>query len=196
MSKLDDLDDDLKGLWSSLVRLHHRLRDHTKETYNRINPFYEDLFQWSERGSFCGNKDKGITIYNSTTVSGDVKIGEHTWIGPFCSLDGSGGLRIGRYCSISLGCQLLTHDTVKWALSGGIAPYDRRPTIIGDCCFLGSHVVITKGVTVGDHCVIGASTVVTRDVPDYSIMAGVPARQIGEVHINKNGDVKLEYDKK
>jgi acetyltransferase-like isoleucine patch superfamily enzyme len=193
MSELKDLDDDLKELWSSLIRLHHRLRDHTKDTYNRINPFYEDLFEWSERGSYFTNSGKGITIYNSATIVGDVKIGEHTWIGPFCSLDGDGGLSIGRYCSISLGCQILTHDTVKWALSGGLAKYERTPTKIGNCCFLGSYVVVTKGVTIGNHCVIGAGAVVTRDVPDYAIVSGVPARRIGTVHIDEDKQVRLEY---
>ena len=42
-----------------------------------------------------------MTIYDSTTVVGDVKIGENTWIGPFCSIDGGGGLEIGENCDIT-----------------------------------------------------------------------------------------------
>jgi acetyltransferase-like isoleucine patch superfamily enzyme len=189
-----DMSESAKALWASLGELYSELRDHTHSRYNRINPFYEDLFDWRERGKYWLGEDKGVTIYNSTTVVGDVSIGEHTWIGPFCSLDGPGGLTIGRYCSISLGCQLLTHDTVKWALSGGKAEYEYAPTTVGDCCFLGSYVVVLKGVTIGNHCVIGAGAVVTKDVPDNSIVAGVPARRIGAVHFDEKGQVNLQYE--
>ena len=188
-----DINEELKKLWTSLLELHHWCRNYTKENYNRINPFSEDLFDWSERGSYWTKENKGITIYNSATLIGDVKIGEHAWIGPFCLLDGGGGLNIGRYCSISTGCQLLTHDTVKWALSGGKMPYEYASIKIGDCCFLGSHAVVTKGVTIGNHCLIASGTVVTKDVDDFIIAGGVPARAIGRVEFNSAGNVNLVY---
>lgn len=188
----DDLDEDLKTLWETLVRLHGRLRDHTRQAYRRINPFYEDLFDWKERGEYWLGKDKNVTIYNSTTIVGDVEIGENTWIGPFCSLDGTGGLRIGNYCSISLGCQILSHDTVKWAVSGGVMKYEYAPTAIGNCCFLGTYAVVLKGVTIGNHCVVGAGAVVTKNVPDMTIVAGVPAQPIGTVRIRSDGEVFFE----
>jgi len=173
----------LEALLRDLRELHIHLREETFSKYKRINPFYEDLFDWKERGSFWVNEEKDITIYNSTTVVGDVVIGDHTWIGPFVSLDGSGGIKIGEYCSISAGCHILTHDTVKWALSGGKEPYDYAPVHIGDCCFFGVHAVVTKGVTIGDHCLIAAGAVVTKDVPPFSIVGGVPAKKIGEVNL-------------
>jgi acetyltransferase-like isoleucine patch superfamily enzyme len=187
-----DLDEELKKLWTSLIRLHHWCRDHTRQKYNRINPFYEDLFDWSEKGSYWNPEDRDITIYNSATLIGDVEIGEHTWIGPFCMLDGSGGLEIGRYCSISTGCQILTHDTVKWSLSGGKTKPERAATKIGDCCFLGSHAIVAKGVTIGSHCVIAAGAVVTKDVDDFTIAGGAPARYLGRVEIDASGNVNLD----
>jgi acetyltransferase-like isoleucine patch superfamily enzyme len=189
-----DLDEELKRLWASLLKLHHWCRNHTKEKYNRINPFYEDLFDWSERASYWNSENQDITIYNSATLIGDVKIGEHTWIGPFSLLDGGGGLEIGRYCSISTGCQLLTHDTVKWALSGGKMPSEYASTRIGDCCFLGSHVVVTKGTKIGNHCLIAAGAVVTRDFGDFIIAGGIPARAIGKVELDSQGKVHLVYN--
>jgi hypothetical protein len=86
-----NINQEQKKLWTSLLELHHWCRNYTRKNYDRINPFYEDLFDSSERGSYWTQEDKGITIYNSTTVIGDVEIGEHTWIGPFCLLDGGGG---------------------------------------------------------------------------------------------------------
>ena len=171
------LDKDLLLLWEKLQALHFKLRDHTKRKYNRINPFNEALFDWKEKGRFCGGK--GVTIYDSTIISGDVKIGDNTWIGPFCSLDGSGGLKIGSFCSISSGVRILTHDTVKWALSGGAEPYEYGAVSIGDCCFIGVESVVLRNVAVGKHCLIGANSVVNKNVPDFSIVVGAPAKIIG-----------------
>src|SRR3982750_1585315 len=70
---------------------------------------------------------EGTSVYDSALVLGDVRVGERTWIGPQTVLDGSGGLTIGSTCSISAGVHIYTHDTVRWALSGGVAPYERAP---------------------------------------------------------------------
>ena len=184
----------LKQLHDELRALHFALRDETRDKYGRINPFYEDLFDWKERGAHWTGAQNNITIYNSTSVVGDVVIGDNTWVGPFCSLDGTGGIAIGRYCSLSLGCQVQTHDTVKFALSGGKLPYEYSKVSIGDYCFLGVHSVVLRGVTIGGQCVVGAGAVVTHSIPDRTIVAGVPARPIGRVDLKSNGEIELVYD--
>ena len=98
----------------------------------------------------------GTSIFDSALVLGDVKVGENTWIGPSTVLDGSGGLSIGSFCSISAGVQIYTHDTMQWALTGGQAGPERAPVRIGDRCYIGPLTVIAKGVSIGDGCVIGA----------------------------------------
>jgi acetyltransferase-like isoleucine patch superfamily enzyme len=183
----------LLNLKKDLFELHKVLRQSTFEKYGRINPFYEDIIDWKERGEFWCNERKNVTIYNSTSIVGDVNIGHDTWVGPFCSLDGNGKLTIGNFCSISAGVQILTHDTVRWALTGGKHSYEFMPVNIGNCCFIGTHAIITKGVNIGDHCIIGAGAVVTNDVPEYSIVAGVPARVIGKVKI-EGTTVEYMYD--
>jgi acetyltransferase-like isoleucine patch superfamily enzyme len=111
-------------------------------------------------------------------------------------LDGSGGgLRIGKYCSISAGVQVYTHQTVRWALSGGVAPFEHAPTEIGDCCYLGPYAVVAMGVTVGPHSLIGAHAVVNRSVDPYSIVFGAPGRVVGRVAIGDDGVVHFEYFK-
>ncbi|WP_458010917.1 acyltransferase [Candidatus Solincola sp.] len=54
------------------------------------------------------------------------------------------------------------------------------PVVIEEDCWIGSHAVILKGVTVGTGAVVAAGSVVTRDVPPFAIVAGVPARVIGD----------------
>ena len=72
---------------------------------------------------------------------------------------------------------------------------ERAATKIGDCCFLGSHAIVTKGVTIGNHCLIAAGAVVTGDVDDFTIAGGVPARLIGRVELDSSGNVHLVYNK-
>ena len=123
----------------------------------------------------------GASIYDSALVFGDVSVAEDTWIGPFVILDGTGGLRIGRNCSISAGVHVYSHDTVAWAVSGGKEKYEYGETRIGNNCYIGPNTIVTKGVSIGDGCIIGANSVVTKDVPANSKAFGSPCRVVGVV---------------
>jgi acetyltransferase-like isoleucine patch superfamily enzyme len=176
---------------SDFIQLNNQLRIDFKEKWNRVMPFQDALFDRWERAKFLGFGDK-TSIYESSQVFGDVKIGCNTWIGPLTILEGSAGIEIGNNCSISAGVQIWTHDSVKWALSGGRAVYDKMPVKIGSNCYIGPNSVISKGVTVGDYCVICAFSLVSKDVADLTIVAGVPATPIGKVLIDGD-EIKLEY---
>ena len=183
----------MSDLEKYLIRLQKKLRDESREKYDRVNPFVEDITDWKERGEFLFEKDKNITVYNTCTVAGKVQVGENTWIGPYTALDGGkSGITIGSNCSISSGVNIVGHDSVKWALSGGKEGYEYAPVKIGNDCFIGTNSVITKGVTIGNKCVVGANAVVTDSFPDYSIILGVPAAVRGRVIITQ-GKVKLRY---
>ncbi|KAL5392625.1 hypothetical protein PMIN06_006918 [Paraphaeosphaeria minitans] len=56
-----------------------------------------------------------------------------------------------------------------------------RPVVIGDDCWIGGHVVILPGVTIGKGVTVAASSVVTKDVPDWSVVMGSPARVVKTV---------------
>ena len=179
-------------LLDQVRQLHTHLSAEKRKDWSRDVPFEELLFDRWERARTLGFGEEA-SIYQSSYVFGDVTVGDHTWIGPFTLLDGSGGLAIGAYCSISAGVHIYSHNTVKWAVSGGKAPYERRPVQIGNCCFIGPHSVIRDGVTLGDHVVVGAQSFVNKDVPTRCIVAGSPARMIGRVLLNDDGEVAFEY---
>jgi acetyltransferase-like isoleucine patch superfamily enzyme len=134
------------------------------------------------------------SIYDSALVLGTVSVGPGTWIGPGTVLDGSGGLTIGATCSISAGVQIYTHDSVRWALSGGSAPLERAPVRIGDRTYVGPMSLVTMGVTIGRCCVVGANSVVNKDLPDYAIAVGSTCRIVGHVEIDATGRIELVYD--
>lgn len=127
-----------------------------------------------------------------TWILGDPVIGEGTWIGPYCLIDGSGGLEIGRGCDISSGTHIYTHSSALRCVSGREYPaVDRGPVKIGDRVFIGANSVINKGVTIGDESIIGAGSVVTKDVASRSVVAGVPGRVIGHVDLTDSARPRI-----
>ncbi len=186
--RLGNISQDLENLYLSLS-------ESMRARWNRDLPFEELLFDRWKRAINLGFGD-ATSIYHSSYVYGNVKVGKHTWIGPYTILDGSGNLTIGSYCSISAGVHIYTHDTVEWAISGGKSSYKYAPVEIGDCCYIGGQTVIAKGVNVGRQSVIGACSFLNRDIPPNSVAVGAPCRIIGEVIVDEQGRVNFEYFQK
>ena len=182
----------MPDLRESLLELYQGLRADTRERWQRDLPLQELLVDRWERAASLGFGE-GSSIYASSYVYGDVKVGRKTWIGPNTLLDGSGGLTIGDGCDISAGVQIYTHDTVRRVVSEGRDDIEHAPVVIGDFTHLGAAAVVLKGVKIGDHCVIGAHALVRAEIPPFTIAAGVPCRPIGRVVIGGGGEVSFEY---
>lgn len=161
------------------------------DRFNRVLPIGELLSDRWEKAKYLGFGE-GTSIYDSALVLGQVTVGKNTWVGPNVILDGSGQLAIGNNCSISAGVHIYTHDTVHWAVSGGKSPYEYKPVIIADNCFIGPQSIISSGVTIGKHSIVGANSFVNKSVENNTIVAGNPAKKIGEVIFDK-GKVQINY---
>ena len=111
-----------------------------------------------------------------TEQSGGITIGRRSVINQQCCLDGRGGLTIGDYVSISPGVWILTdsHDMHDPDFREILAP-----VTICNHAWIGSRAMILPGVTVGEGAVVAAGAVVTSNVEPYTVVGGVPARQIG-----------------
>ena len=113
---------------------------------------------------------------------GDVTIGNHTRIGIHCTVIGP--VCIGNHVNLAQGITVtaLNHnfeDTSKRIDEQGIST---KPVVIGDDVWIGANAVILPGVTIGRHVVVAAGAVVTKDVPDYSLVAGVPAKILKDLN--------------
>jgi len=187
--------DKVSELGELLKALHQRRDEELRSTFNRSLPFADAQFDRWERAKVLGFGDK-TSIYDSSVVMGDVSVGANSWIGPFTMLDGSGGgLTIGDFVSISTGVHIYTHDTVLWAVSGGVQAARKGAVSIGSNTYIGAQVVIIAGVSIGSRCVIAANSLINRDVPDGTVMGGTPARRLGRVE-GEGADARLVYDGK
>lgn len=164
-----------KRVFDQLRQFFRTRQKDVNSQFGRTLPFGDYIVDRWEKARLLGF-GKGTSIYDSALVIGSVKVGEDTWIGPWTVLDGSGGLSIGSFCSISAGVQIYSHDTEQWAISGGEAGPERAPTRIGDRCYIGPNTIVAKGVTIGDGCVIGANSLVLSEVPAGSKAYGTPCR--------------------
>ena len=102
-------------------------------------------------------------------------MGKNSVINQRCRLDNRGGIQIGENASISSDVIILTadHDPASKTFAGRT-----RKVIIEDYVFVGTRALILPGVKVGKGAVIAAGSVVSKNVPEYAIVAGCPAKEI------------------
>lgn len=123
-----------------------------------------------------------------------VKIGDNCRI-----LDESGAVfgtepwlvTVGNHVEITHGVKILTHKGDLWVLRELSREYEKKdlfsPVIIGNNVMIGMNSVIMPGITIGSNVIIGVHSVVTKDIPDNTIVAGVPAKKISTIkdYMNK-----------
>lgn len=135
-----------------------------------------------------------IPIFSSTIHMGanffkpqNISIGKDTIIGDHCFLDGRAPLKIGNHVGIA--SQVLIYNDQHNVHDNS---YDNSfgPVEIGDYVFIGPRAIILPNVKIGKGAVIAAAAVVTKDVPEFEVWAGVPAKKINDRKIT-NPSYKL-----
>jgi acetyltransferase-like isoleucine patch superfamily enzyme len=93
---------------------------------------------------------------------------------------GKSGVDVGAWCAIGYNVSIIavTHDIHFPTGPEALRPLNEKPVRIGDGVWIGNNVVILPGCTIGSFAVIGANSVVNRDIPDFAICVGMPARVV------------------
>ena len=136
---------------------------------------------------------KGYNFFGRNTVLSNCEIGIYTYFGENCKIN---NLSIGNYCSIGNDVKIgISNHPIDCFVS--TSPYfyidnlnnhktfvnknyyePLKPIEIGNDVFIGSNVIIMDGVKIGDGAVIGVGSIVLKDVASYSVVGGVPAKEI------------------
>jgi acetyltransferase-like isoleucine patch superfamily enzyme len=119
----------------------------------------------------------GAQAYIQGRFDGTCRIGDHVWIGPQAYLDAR-DLVLEDYVGWGPGAKVLGSEHTGAPAGVPIIQTDLRiePVVVKRGADVGTGAVILPGVTVGEGAIVGAGAVVTADVPDFAIVAGVPAR--------------------
>lgn len=124
----------------------------------------------------------GTSIASHAFVHGPAVLGERVSINARASVDGgAAGIRLGDDTRIATGATL-------YAFDHAMAPAQKvreqrvrsQGIVIGCDVWIGANAGVTDGVRIGDHAVVAMGAVVTKDIPAWAIVAGVPARVIGD----------------
>lgn len=119
-------------------------------------------------------KRRGLTIGGGCEILNGFDFGSEPYL-----------VTIGDNVRITSGVKITTHDGGAWTLRHmypELVDIDRFGRVsIGDNSHIGMDAMIMPGVAIGRNCIVGARAVVTHDVPDNTVVAGVPARPIGTI---------------
>lgn len=138
---------------------------------------------------FGMNIGKNSTIHTGAVFYkiSNIKIGKDTIIGENAILDGRERITIGDH--VDFASEVMIYNSQHDIHSEDFKAIS-APVVIGDYVFIGPRVIILPGVKIGKGAVIAAGAVVTADVEDFKIVAGIPAKEIGE-RKNKDPHYKL-----
>jgi len=122
---------------------------------------------------------------------GSIEIADNVWIGHYCHIDGSAGVTIGEGVQMATWSGVFSHgsqDAIRLCgrryieIEAAKRPgYTLGRVEIGAFAFIGAGAIVLPGVKIGCGSRIDAGAIVTRDIPDFAIARGVPARIVGDV---------------
>tara|TARA_B100001964_G_C14087087_1_gene533079 strand:+ start:198 stop:719 length:522 start_codon:yes stop_codon:yes gene_type:complete len=137
--------------------------------------------------------DKGAivheVVFQNVYVKGafsNLVMGENSTIQPGCILDLADQILINDKVTISQGVIIMTHSDPGKKMGKPLAeiyPPKHEKVVIGKGAWIGAGAIIYHGITIGECALVGAGSFANKDIPPYSLYAGVPARMIKEIRL-------------
>jgi len=175
-SALEELRIDLKESAKDKKAMAQGIKDvQNNHKFNLATPFSEEYFTLMKE-LFYNQIGENSIIYNQLTVvrPKNVTIGKNVTVMNGVLMMSAGGITIEDNVMIAANVQLISnnHD-----------PYDRyvitcKPILIKEGAWIGAGATILPGVTIGKYAIIGANSLVSKDIPDYGVAVGSPAKVI------------------
>lgn len=130
---------------------------------------------------YVGKKCSYKYLTSDFPNSEKIVFGNNVFIGPNSHLDGAGGITIGNGVIMAPNVTIYSRSH-NFSENLQALPFDQvmhcAEVKIGDYVWIGSHVIILPGVEIGKRCVIGAGSVVSKNIPDYGVAVGNPAKVV------------------
>ena len=175
-SALEELRIDLRESAKDKEAMAQGIKDvQNNHKFNLATPFSEEYFSLMKE-LFYNQIGENSIIYNQLTVvcPKNVTIGKNVTVMNGVLMMSAGGITIEDNVMIAANVQLISnnHD-----------PYDRyiitcKPILIKQGALIGAGATILPGVTIGKYAIIGANSVVSKDIPDFGVAIGTPAKVI------------------
>lgn len=176
---------------------------------NRISLFHKPIIRtgYKQGNTWLNN----VRISNTTFINAKekLKLGNHVFIGHYNFIEASNGLTIEEGCQITNFISITTHSShISIRLYGDeysnfndLIGYIKGSVYIGKYTYIGPHSVIMPNTHIGKGSIVAAYSYVKGDFPDFSIIAGNPAKVIGDTRqmdepfLKENPDLRTFYNK-
>lgn len=122
-----------------------------------------------------------LIIHGAEADFSNLHIGKHVRILRNCLFDLSAPIIIDDSAIISFGCSLITHHNLYKSPLARLYHPESEGIVIKQGAVLFANVTVLKGVTIGECAMVAAGAVVTMDVPDWTMVGGVPARPLKKI---------------
>lgn len=157
-------------------RLYYSIGIHLKSS---VQSEYTRKFRYWTASRFINKCGENVNFEKGAKFNPELSIGDNSGVGVNCIV--SGETHIGNDVMMGPDCIMYSyshaHDRLDIPMTeqGFGAP---TPIHIGNDVWIGARVIVLPGVTIGNHVIVGAGAVVAKDVPDYAVVGGVPAKVI------------------
>lgn len=188
MNAMREMEKMQAGMWydanydEELVKARREAQDKYFE-YNQIRPSDDEQKQ-KVLAEILGYTPKNVDISQPfyCDYGKNIEFGENVHVNLSCYFMDGAKIKIGSNVFIGpyTGFYTAAHANAPEPRNEGLE--QARPITVGDNCWFGANVSVMPGVTIGKNCVISAGSVVTKDMPNNSVIMGVPAKAVREIN--------------